>query len=172
MSRILVLLLVHVWAVNPSRCILCLYASFFYLFYFTVVRLSAFCVFISLCASFVALALVFLPEFYSTAYRTPFLSWPVDEDVFLALRVLGGNLLVVFFCFRIYLCFSFLCIYLHYFVCLLCPFLATMSFAGYFPVCILLSAFPAFFLQTCPTVFWLDEKIIVFFQSEARNLTY
>ena len=68
-----------------------------------------------------------------------------------------------FLCFRFCLCFSFLCIYFHYFVCLLCPFLATMSFAGYFPVCILLSAFPAFLLQTCQTVFWLDEeKIIVY----------
>ena len=96
MSRVWVLLLFHFWAVNPLRCILCLYASFFNLFYITVVRpLSSFCVFISLCASIVVLALVFLPEFYSAAYRTAFLSWPVDEDVFLALRVLGGCLLVV-----------------------------------------------------------------------------
>ena len=119
MSRVLVLLLVHVWAVNPSRCILCLYASFFYLFYFTVVRLSAFCVFISLCASFVALALVFLPEFYSAAYRTPFLSWPVDEDVFLALRVLGGNLLVVFSVFE-FICVLVSCVFIFIILCVFC----------------------------------------------------
>ena len=94
MSRVWVLLQFHFRAINPSRCILCLYASFFYLFYFTVVPLSSFCVSNSLCASFVVLALVFLPEFYSDAYRTPFLSWPVDY-VFLSLRVLGGCLLLV-----------------------------------------------------------------------------
>ena len=45
-----------------------------------------------------------------------------------------------------------------------------MSSAGYFPVCILLSAFPAFFLQACPTVFWLDEEIICFFRTRPEIL--
>ena len=117
MSRVLwVLLLFHFWPSNPLRCILCLYASFFYLFYFTVVPLSSFCVFISLCASFVALALVFLPDFYSAAYRTPFLSWPVDEDVSPALHVLGGCLLLVssvfdFVCVLVFFVFIFIILF-------------------------------------------------------------
>ena len=44
-----------------------------------------------------------------------------------------------------------------------------MSFAGYFPVCILLSALTAFFLQTCPTVFWLDEEKIVFLERGPKS---
>ena len=146
MSSVWGLLLFYFWAVNPSRCFsLCLYTSSFYLFYFTAVPISSSCVFISLCASFVVLALVFLPEFYSAAYRTPFLSWPVDEDVFFCPTRIRWLSFGCFFCFRFCLCFGFLRIYFHYFVCLLCPFLATMSFAGYFPVCMLLSVFPAFF---------------------------
>ena len=119
MSRVWVLLQFHFWAVDPSRCILCLYASFFYLLYFTVVPLSSFCVFISLCASFVVLALVFLPEFYSAAYRTPFLSWPVDEDVFLALRVLGGCLLIVSSVFD-FVCVLVSCVFIFIILCVFC----------------------------------------------------
>ena len=119
MSRVWVLLQFHFWAVNPSRCILCLYASFFYLFYFTVAPLSPFRVFISLCASFVVLALVFLPEFYSAAYRTPFLSWRVDEDVFLALRVLGGCLLNVSSVFD-FVCVLVSCVLIFIILCVFC----------------------------------------------------
>ena len=160
MSRVWVLLLFPFWAVNRSRCILCLYASFFYLFYFTVVSLSLFCVFISLCASIVVLALVLLPEFYSAAYRTPFNSWPVDEDVFLALRVLGGRLLVVSSVFD-FVCVLVSCVFIFIILCVFCvPSWRQNVLCCYFPVCILLSAFPAFFLQTCQTVLWLDEEII------------
>ena len=120
MSRVLrVLLLFHFWPSNPSRCILCLYASFFYLFYFTVFPLSSFCVFISLCASFVVLALVLLPEFYSAAYRTPFLSWPFDEDVFLALRVLGDYLLIVSSVFD-FVCVLVSCVFIFIILCVFC----------------------------------------------------
>ena len=119
MSRVWVLLLVHFWAVNPSRCILYPYASFFYLYFFTVVPLSSFCVFISLCASFVVLALVFLPEFYAAAYRTPFLSWPVDEDVFLALCVLGGYILVVSSVFD-FVCVLVSCVFIFIILCVFC----------------------------------------------------
>ena len=119
MSRVWVLLLVHFWAVNPSRCILCLYASCFYLFCFTVVPLSSFCVFISLCASFAVVALVLLPEFYSAAYSTPFLSWPVEEDVFLALRVLGGCLLIVSSVFD-FVCVLVSCVFIFIILCVFC----------------------------------------------------
>ena len=48
----------------------------------------------------------------------------------------------------ILLCFCFLSRYLFLFVSLLCPSLATMSFAGYFPARFLLPAFP-FFIWIC-----------------------
>ena len=119
MSRVWVLLLFHFWAVNPSRCILCLFASFFHLFYLIVVPLPSFCVFILLCTSFVALALVFLPELYSAAYRTPFLSWPVGEDVFLALSVLRGCLLFVSYVGDIFFVLV-SCVYILIFLCVFC----------------------------------------------------
>ena len=54
----------HFCAVNLSRCFLCLYTSFLYLFHLFVVSVSSSCVFILLCVSFVATVLVFLPGMY------------------------------------------------------------------------------------------------------------
>ena len=162
MSRVWVLLLSHFWAVDLTRCILCLYAPFIF-FIFLLLSPFPHSVFLfhcvphswslplSSCLSFI-LVLIGLPFFRGLLTRC--FSCPTR------IRWLSFG---CFFCFRFCLCFSFLWIYFHYFVCLLCPFLATMSLAGYFPVCILLSAFPAFFLQTCQTVFWLDEEKIVVF---------
>ena len=67
--------------------------------------------------SFYILALAFLPELYSAAYRTAFLAGPADEGIFLALRVSCGCfclfliLLLFVFLFRVnYLfLFSLLC---------------------------------------------------------------
>ena len=152
MSRAWVLLLFHFWAVNPSRCILCLYASFF--FYF-ILLLSPFphSEFLFHC----------VPHSLSLTL-TPFLSLPVDEDVFLALRVLGRCLLVASSVFD-FVCVLVSCVFIFIILCTFfvpswrqCPLLDT-----FLSVCILLSAFPAFFLQTCPTIFWLDEEIIVSF---------
>ena len=70
MSPVWVLLLFHFWVVNPSRCFLCLYTSFFISFYCCL--LFSICVFISLCVASVALALVLMPGSYSTAYRATF----------------------------------------------------------------------------------------------------
>ena len=42
------------------------------LFHLIVVSFSCICVFISLCVASVALALVFMPGLYSTAYRATF----------------------------------------------------------------------------------------------------
>ena len=44
------------------------------LFDLIVVFLSSFCVFLSLCDSFVVLALVLLPGLYSAAYKAAFLA--------------------------------------------------------------------------------------------------
>ena len=71
MSPVWVLLLFHFWVVNPSRCFLCLYTSLFY-FLLSVVSFSLSVFFISLCVTSVALALVFMPGLYSTAYRATF----------------------------------------------------------------------------------------------------
>ena len=165
MSRVWVLLLFHFWAVNPLRCILCrLYASFFYLFYITVVRLlSSFCVFISLCASFVVLALVFLPEFYSAAYRTPFLSWPVDEDVFLVLCVLGGCLLVVSSVLD-FVCVLVSCVFIISLFCVSSLYLPGDNvFFCWLLSCVYPSVcFPCIFSPNLSN-FWLDEEIIAFF---------
>ena len=40
MSPVWVLLLFHFWVVNPSRCSLCLYTSFFFLFFFSLIVVS------------------------------------------------------------------------------------------------------------------------------------
>ena len=89
------------------------------LFHLIAVSFSSICVFISLCVASVALALVFMPGLYSAAYRAtcPAFMWLP---------------LVCFYC----LC-DFVCVL--YFL-----FIATMSFAGYFLVHSLLSAFPAY----------------------------
>ena len=109
------------------------------------VPLSLLYVFISLCAAFAVLALVFLPGLYSAAYMTvtPF-SRSLLRIFFLPLRVLCGRLLSVpvFFAFV-------LCSLLYFFITsLLCPFLATMFFAGYFLNRFLLFSL-LFFLRTC-----------------------
>ena len=65
-----VLLLFHFWVVNPSRYFLCLYTHSF--ISFDCCLLLPTCVFISLCVASVALALVFMPGLYSTAYRATF----------------------------------------------------------------------------------------------------
>ena len=49
-----------------------------------------------------------------------------------------------------------------YFIFLLCPFLATMSFAGYFLVRFLLSAFPVFFpSERVPGLIWFGSVYLV-----------
>ena len=76
------MLLFHFWVVNPSRCFLCLYTSFF-IFYDCCLLLSI-CVLISLCVVSVALALVLMPELYSTAYRATFPAfYAVTSNLFL-----------------------------------------------------------------------------------------
>ena len=77
--------------------------------------------FFSLYVSFVVLALVFLPEMYPTAYRTAFLAKPADEDVFYALRVLGGCLLFVSFVFD-FVCVFVSCVFIFIIVFFLFPF--------------------------------------------------
>ena len=129
MSRVWILLLFHFWTVNPSRCILCLCASFFS---FTVVPLSSFPVFISPCVPLVVFALVFLPGLYSVAYRTPFLSWPVN-DVFLALRVLGGCLLLVSSVFD-FVCVLVSCVFIFIILCVFCVPCWLLS-CGFLSVC-------------------------------------
>ena len=115
MSPVWVLLLFHFGVVNPSRCSLCLlphsFISFDCCLFFSI------CVFISLCVASVALALVFMPELYPTAYRATFPAffYAVASSLFL---------LFVF-------------VYVFYFI-------ATMSFAGYFLVRSLMSAFHAY----------------------------
>ena len=82
MSPVWVLLLFHFWVVDPSRCFLCLYTSFFYSF--DCCRLFSICDIISLCVASVALALVFMPGLYSTAYRATFpASYAVASSLFL-----------------------------------------------------------------------------------------
>ena len=77
----------------------------------------------SLCVAFVALALVFMPGLYSTAYRAT-----VPEFLCGCLWFIS-TVCVILFAFFFFL------------------FIATMSFAGYFLVRSLMSAFPAY-LQT------------------------
>ena len=69
MSPVWVLLLFHFRVVNPSRCFLCM--SHFFIS-FDGCLLFSIRVFISLCVASVALALVFMPGLYSTAYRATF----------------------------------------------------------------------------------------------------
>ena len=71
MSPVWVLLLLHFWVVNPSRCFLCLYIPHSFISFDCCLLLSI-CVFISLCVASVALALVFMPGLYPTAYRATF----------------------------------------------------------------------------------------------------
>ena len=120
------------------------------------------------CASFVVLALVFLPELYSAAYRTPFHSWPVDEDVFFSLRVLGGYLLVVSLVFD-FVCVLVSCVFIFIILCVFCvpswrqyPLLVTF-------LCVSFCLLSLHFFSN-PTVFWLDEKIIVFFRARPEIL--
>ena len=84
------------------------------LIHLIVVSFSSIHVFFSLCVASVARALVFMPGLYSAAYRAAFLAY----SWFL--------LFVILFMFSIFL------------------FIATMSFAGYFLVRSLLSAFSAY----------------------------
>ena len=112
-SPVWVLLLFHFWVVNPSRCSLCQLPHSF--ISFDCCLLLSICVFISLCVASVALALVFMPGSYPTAYRATFPAF------FMRLP------LVCFYC---------LCVFVYIFY-----FIATMSFAGYFLVRSLLSAF-------------------------------
>ena len=86
MSPIWVLLLFQFWVVHPSRCFLCLYTSFLYSF--DCCLLFSICVFISLCVASVALALVFMPGLYSTAYRATFPAfYVVASKLFILLSV-------------------------------------------------------------------------------------
>ena len=91
------------------------------LFPLIVVSFSPPVFFISLCVASVDLALVFMPGLYSTAYRAifPAFFYAVASSLFL---------LPVCVC---------VCVCVFYFI-------ATMSFAGYFLVRSLLSAFPAY----------------------------
>ena len=72
MSPVWVLLIFHFWVVNPSRCSLCLYSIPHSFIAFDCCLLLSICVFISLCVASVALALVFMPGLYPTAYRATF----------------------------------------------------------------------------------------------------
>ena len=112
--------------------------------------------FFRLYVALVALALASLPGLYSAAYRTvtPFLRSPLMRMFFLpyAYYCVVVFRFSFFFFFNFCLCFCFLFIFgyfIIYLLFLLCPLLATMSFAGYFLVRFLLSAFPAFFLRPC-----------------------
>ena len=70
MSPVWVLLLFHFWVVNPSHAsCACIPHSFIS---FDCCLLLSICVSISLCAASVALALVFMPGLYPTAYRATF----------------------------------------------------------------------------------------------------
>ena len=108
MSPVWVLLLFHFWVVNPSRCSLYLLPHSF--ISFDCCLLLFICVFISLCVASVALALVFMPGLYPTAYKgyLPCVFYAVASSLFL---------LSVCFC----LCFLF---YRDDVLCwvLLCPF--------------------------------------------------
>ena len=106
----------HFWVVNPSRCFLCLYTSSF--ISFGCCLLLSICVFISLFVASVALALVFMPGLYPTAYRATFPAF------FMRLP------LVCFYCLCVFACVFYV--------------IATMSFAGYFLVRCLMSTFPAY----------------------------
>ena len=97
--------------------------------------------------SFYILAVVFLPELYSAAYRTVFHAQSAVRGCFCCCTRPIWLSFVCLFCFCFCFCFCFLLFTYFYFVPLLCPFLATMPFAGYFPVRLILSAFPAFFLR-------------------------
>ena len=72
MSPVWVLLLFHFWVVNPSRCFLCLCVIPHSFISFDCCLLLSICVSISLCVASVALALVFMPGLYPTAYRATF----------------------------------------------------------------------------------------------------
>ena len=96
-----------------------LLVSVYLIILFPLIAVSfSICVFISLCVASVALALVFMPGLYPTAYRATFSAF------FKRLPLV---------------CFYRLCV----FVCVF-YFTATMLFAGYFLVRSLLSAFPAY----------------------------
>ena len=129
MSPVWVLLLFHFWVVNPSRCFLCLYTSFF--ISFDCCLLLSICVFISLCVASVALALVFMPGLYPTAYRATFTAF------FMRLP------LVCFYC---------LCVFVFVFYII-----ATMSFAGYLVLSCPFSSvcFPC--LSPIPDLIWFGS---------------
>ena len=113
----------------------------------------------SLCVAFVILALVVLPGLYSAAYRAAFLRS-------LLRRMLPyGYYVVVFSLFLIFMLlfvFMFL-VYLFIFWSLLCLVLATMSFADYFLVCFLLSAFRVLwvFSKRGPGLIWFGSVYLV-----------
>ena len=71
MSPVWVLLLFHFWVVDPSRCFLCLCIPHSFISFDCCLLLST-CVSISLCVASVAIALVFMPGLYPTAYRATF----------------------------------------------------------------------------------------------------
>ena len=121
MSPVWLLLLFYFWAVNPSRCFLCLYISSFYSFDCCLPFLLFF---LSLCVAFVAL--VFLSGLYSAAYRAAFLAEPAEERISLCACLLFVSSVCAFVCF---VCVS--CGFI-FNLSLLCPILATMSFANYF----------------------------------------
>ena len=66
--------------------------------------------------------------------------------------------------FSLFLLFILLFLFI-YFKCmsLLCPFLAKMSLAGFFPARFILPAFPAFFLRICyvPGLVWFGPVYLV-----------
>ena len=72
---------------------------------------------------------------------------------------------VVVFCLFILFLFVFVLLflvaYLFYVSSLLCPFLGTISFAGYLLVRLLLSAFPAFFSERVPGLIWFGSVYLV-----------
>ena len=67
---------------------------------------------------------------------------------------------VCFLCFCFFLCVFLFLVYFFLICVSLCPFLATMSFAGYFSARFLLSAFP-FFSGYVPGLVWFDCVYLV-----------
>ena len=111
---------------------------FHYFIHLIAVSLSFF-VFLSLCVAFVVHALVFLPRLYSAAYRAALHAEPAEGRISLCAYLLFVSYVCAFVC---VVCVSCGCIFI---LSLLCPVLATMSFANYF---IFLSVL--FCLLSCP----------------------
>ena len=113
--RVWVLLLFHFWAVNPSRCILCLYASLFFLFYLIVVPFPHYVSLLRCVSHSLSLPLSSCLSFIQLLIGLPFLRRLLMKMLSCHTRIRRLSF-VCFSSFRFCLCFSFLCIYFHHFV--------------------------------------------------------